>query len=192
MATSSRATASRHNTRSCEQCTRITRRRLATRFAPRTGVHNATAGTSCCWKQVQTFTSTPRFHCRVGVRDGILQFYSFFYSENAFPIRPRRPSIPGPRALGELVPGHARTQERSVAELFFFSFTPDRARNRDPIAAALASIARSGPPPPPCARCTRSSCAPPSRTSPRCRPRIPTGPRRRSPRRRRRPPRRTR
>ena len=120
MATSSRATASRHNTRSCEQCTRITRRRLATRFAPRTGVHNATAGTSCCWKQVQTFTSTPRFHCRVGVRDGILQFYSFFYSENAFPIRPRRPSIPGPRALGELVPGHARTQERSVAELFFF------------------------------------------------------------------------
>ena len=81
MATSSRATASRHNTRSCEQCTRITRRRLATRFAPRTGVHNAAAGTSCCWKQVQTFTSTPRFHCRVGVRDGILQFYTFFIAK---------------------------------------------------------------------------------------------------------------
>ncbi len=45
----------------------------------------------------------------------------------------------------------------------------------------------------PRARCPRSSCASPSRTSPRCRPRIRcTGPRGRSPRRRRRPPRRTR
>ncbi len=162
MATSSRATASRHNTRSCEQRTRITRRRLATRFAPRTGVHNATAGTSCCWKQVQTFTSTPRFHCRVGVRDGILQFYTFFLWRKRVPD-------PAPSTVdtGPSCSGGARARACSHTGeigrgIVFFSFTPDRARNRDPIAAALASIARSGPHPPPPMRSMHSVVARPA------------------------------